>query len=237
MPGKDPIFSVLLLTAAPTSQATEAGGAFVKVDGRESLLRAVELFLNRGNVKQIQVVFQPEDAEEAKRKHGPHLSFSGVKVLTGGPRWMDQIAAAAGTIAPDATHVLLHDAARPAVPYTDIDAMLETARSMKTSCLVFGSPVRNTLVEVDAHGTPKAYHVAGGFMNLLTPQLFTKARFEQMATSKAEVPAAETSILKGSPLNVRVAGPGDAMLAKTMIGLLPKPKKNPLTNPFEEAQW
>jgi len=45
------VFSVLLLTAAPPSQ--EAGGAFVKIDGRESLLRAVELFLNRENIKQM----------------------------------------------------------------------------------------------------------------------------------------------------------------------------------------
>jgi len=83
-------FSVLLLTAAPPSQ--EAGGAFVKIDGREALLRSVELFLNRENVKQIQLAFLPEDLEEGKRKYGGHLGFSGVKVISGGPRWIDQIA-------------------------------------------------------------------------------------------------------------------------------------------------
>lgn len=237
MAAKEPLFSVLILTAAPTAQASEAGGAFVKIDGRESLVRSIELFLNRDNVKQIQIVFLPEDAEEAKRKHGAHLSFSGVKVLTGGPRWMDQIAAAAGKIMPDATHVLLHDAARPAVPYSDIDALMDAARDMKTPCLVLTSPTRNTLVEVDAHGTPKAYHLAEQFVNLLTPQLFTAARFNQMAESKQEVPPSETTCLKGSPLNLRISGPGDATLVKTMIGLLPKPKKNTLQNPFEEAQW
>src|SRR5215210_1052382 len=111
-------FSVLLLTAPPAGQAADSGGAFVKIDGRESLLKCVELFLNRDNIKQIQIVFLPEALEEAKRKHAPHLSFSGVKVLSGGPRWIDQIAAAAGKISPDATHVIVHDAARPAVPYS-----------------------------------------------------------------------------------------------------------------------
>jgi hypothetical protein len=45
--------------AAPPGQTTEAGGAFVKIEGREALLRSVELFLNRDNVKQIQIVFSP----------------------------------------------------------------------------------------------------------------------------------------------------------------------------------
>jgi 2-C-methyl-D-erythritol 4-phosphate cytidylyltransferase len=233
----NPTFSVLLLTAAPTSQPAEAGGAFVKVDNRESLLRAVELFLNRDNVTQIQLVLPADTADEAKRKHGPHLSFSGVKVLTGGPRWMDQIGAAAGTISPDCSHVLLHDAARPAVPYSDIDALMASAPDMKLPCTCLASPARNTLVETDYHGHPKTYHHADHFLNLLTPQLFTRDRFNQMAESKQEVPPAETALLKASPLNLRLSGPGDAALLKTMLSLLPKPKKNPLNNPFEEAQW
>src|SRR5579864_5877144 len=103
-------FSVAILTAAPRGQAAEAGGAFVKIDGREALLRSVELFLNREPIKQIQVVVPPDYLEEAKRKYGPHLSFSGVKLVSGGPKWIDQIVAASQKVSPEATHVLLHDA-------------------------------------------------------------------------------------------------------------------------------
>src|SRR4029078_11567923 len=99
-------FSVLLLTAAPPGQTTEAGGAFVKIDGREALLRSVELFLNRDNVKQIQVVVLSDEAEKAKRKYAAHLIFSGVKLVPGGPRWTDQLAAAAPKISSEATHVI-----------------------------------------------------------------------------------------------------------------------------------
>jgi hypothetical protein len=150
---------------------------------------------------------------------------------------MDQIGAASGTIAAGVSHVLLHDAARPVVPYTDIDGMMEAARDMKLPCLCLASPVRNTLVEVDGHGHPRAYHTAERFLNLLTPQLFTAERFGEMARTCVPVPSGETGLIKGSPLNVRCSGPGDAVLVKTMLSLLPKPKKNPLTNPFEEAQW
>ena len=94
-------FSVLLNTAAPPGHAVEAGGAFVKIDGREALLRSAELFLNRANIKQIQIVFPAESMEEAKRKYGGHLSFSGVKVLSAGPKWIDQLWAAAEKILPE----------------------------------------------------------------------------------------------------------------------------------------
>ena len=124
------IFSAVLLTAAPPGLAAEAGGgsgAFVKIDGRESLVRSIELFLNRDPIKHLFLVLLPEVAQEAKQKHGAHLSFSGVKVLTAGPRWMDQIRAAAEALPPEATHAIVHDAARPVVPYADIDALIESA--------------------------------------------------------------------------------------------------------------
>src|SRR5690242_8187695 len=121
------VFSVLLVTAAPPGLPAEAGGAFVKIDGREALLRSVELFLNRENVKQVQLVIATDAMEEAKRKYGPHLGFTGVKLVSGGNKWLEQVVAAADRISPEATHVILHDAARPAVPYSDIDALMEAA--------------------------------------------------------------------------------------------------------------
>jgi len=228
-------FSVLLLTAPPPAQVAEAGGSFVKIDGREVLLRSVELFLNRDNIKQIQLCFLPDELAEAKRKYSAHLGFSGVKVVSGGPRWIDQIAAAADKISADCTHVIVHDAARPAVPYNDLESLMEAAEEHPAT--VLAAPVRTTLIEVDEGGNALAIHPAGQYMQLLTPQVYTKARFEEMAKSRQEPHASQLTILKGSPLNVRVGGPGDVSLAKAMLNMLPKPKtKGPLT-PFEEAQW
>ena len=119
------MFSVIVTTAPPPGFAAEAGGAYLKIDGREALLRSVELFLNRDPIKQIQLVVSPDELEEAKRKYGGHLGLFGVKLLAGGPKWIEQAAAAGKTISADATHVIVHDAARPIVPYSDIDALLD----------------------------------------------------------------------------------------------------------------
>ena len=228
-------FSVLLLTAAPPGHGAEAGGSFVKIDGREALLRSTELFLNRPEIKQIQLAFNADFMEEGKRKYGGHLSFSGVKLVAGGPRWIDQIAAGAEKLSDEATHVIIHDTARPAVAYSDIDALLEAAE--KNPIVVLTSPLRSNVLELDESAHPIACHHSTIYVNLLTPQAFRKDKFLAMAQSKQEPHASELTILKGSPLNIRCAGGGDAALMKSMLMHLPKPKiKGPLT-PFEEAQW
>jgi 2-C-methyl-D-erythritol 4-phosphate cytidylyltransferase len=229
------VFSVVVLTAAPPTQAAEAGGAYVKIDGREALLRSVELFLNRENVKQIQLVVLQDMLDEAKRKYGPHLGFTGVKLLAGGPKWMDQIKAAADTISPECTHVIVHDAARPVVPYSDLDCIMEEAEKHDAVALV--SPVRSTLVEVDDACKATAYHLPSRFMYLLTPQAFSKEKFLEMAQTGREIEPAEATLCKGSPLNIRIGGGGDASMARAMMNMLPKPKIKPPSSPFEEAQW
>jgi 2-C-methyl-D-erythritol 4-phosphate cytidylyltransferase len=228
-------FSVIVLTAPPPGQAAEAGGPFVKIDGRESLLRCVELFLNRENIKQIQIVFAEDSMEEAKRKYGGHLSFSGVKVAQGGPRWVDQLAAAAEKVSNESTHVIVHDAARPAVAYSDIDQLL--AEAEKHPIVFLATVSRSPLVEIDEGGNALSIHPPSQYMNLVTPQAFKRERFIELARSKAEPHASEITLLKASPLNIRIGGAGDTSLVKAMINMLPKPKLKGPTSPFEEAQW
>ena len=66
---------------------------------------------------------------------------------------MDQIAAAGEKLCADATHVIVHDAARPAVPYSDIDALMEAAE--KHDAVALAAPLPTTLVEVDEGGNPR----------------------------------------------------------------------------------
>jgi 2-C-methyl-D-erythritol 4-phosphate cytidylyltransferase len=227
------IFSVVLLTAPPSS--SDSVGAFVKVDGRECLLRSVELFLNRDNIKQIQLVVAEEGMEEAKRKFGGHLAFSGVKLLAGGPRWVDQIAAIGQRIAPECSHVIVHDAARPAVAYSDIDNLM--AEAEKHAIVALTAPLRAAVAEVDAANKPLAFHPASKFMQILTPWCYSKDKFIHMAENRAEPEAGGVTLFRGSSLNLRVNAASDAGMIKTMIGMLPKPKMRALDNPFEEAQW
>jgi 2-C-methyl-D-erythritol 4-phosphate cytidylyltransferase len=228
-------FSVVLLTAAPTHLGGQGIGAFVKIDGRECLLRTVELFLNRDNVKQIQLVVMPESMEESKKKYGAHLGFSGVKLIAGGPGWIDQIAAAGQNISAESTHILLHDAARPAVAFGDIDALM--AEAQKHPAVALCTELRSGLVELDNAGKPIDFRPPQKFLHVVTPWAIRRDRFVELAKSRRDLAAGELVLLRSSPLNLRVGGASDAGMVKTMIHMLPKPKIRAADNPFEEAQW
>ena len=230
----EPQFAVIVLTAPPPGVAQEAGGAYVRVDGREALLRSVELFVNRPGVTHVQVIVDADHLATAKDRYGPHLSFSGVRLVAGGPRWVDQVAAAAATVPAEATHVILHDAARPVVPYTDLEAVMAAAADH--AAVALATPVRTTVVETDEGGTPLAYHLPVNRLHLLTPQAFDRATFEAMAKTRIETHPSRLTLVKGSPLNVRLGGPGDAAVAKAFLALLPKPRVRS-AGAFEEAQW
>jgi 2-C-methyl-D-erythritol 4-phosphate cytidylyltransferase len=224
----------MVLTAAPPGLTSEPGSALLKIDGREALLRSVELFLNRPNIKQIQLVVQPESEEEIKRKFGGNLGFMGVKLVAGGRKWQEQIAAAAPKVAAEITHVLVHDAARPVTPFGDIDAVLDAAEQHAAVALI--APMRSSLLELDEGGGPMAFHPAASFAQVLTPHVYSRQRLADLAAGR-EVHASELKLVKGSGLNMRVTSAGDAGVAKALLHLLPKPKTKALSNPFEEAQW
>jgi 2-C-methyl-D-erythritol 4-phosphate cytidylyltransferase len=227
-------FSVVLMTAG-VGAGLDAGGALVKVDGRECLLRSVELFLNRDNISQIQLAVLPAAMEEAKRKFGGHLGFSGVKLVSGGPGWLEQWAAAAEKVSAECSHVLIHDAARPAVAYSDIDALMNEAE--KHSIVALGAVLRSTIAQVEESGRPISLNAPQRFMQVVTPWALTRGKFLELAQAKRGPEAGEIVLLRGSSLNIRVNGGSDAALAKVMIGMLPKPKIRAADNPFEEAQW
>jgi 2-C-methyl-D-erythritol 4-phosphate cytidylyltransferase len=99
------------------------------------------------------------------------------------------------------------------------------------------APLRSTLVEVDDGDAAVATHPSQRFVQLLTPQVYRRDKFAEMAHSKAELHPSQWTLIRGSGLNVRISSPADASLVKAMINLLPKPKLRANSNPFEEAQW
>ena len=156
-------------------------------------------------------------------------------VVVGGATRSASVRAGLAALPADAEVVVVHDAARPAVPFSDIDALFEAAE--KSDAVVLASPLRAPLVEVDEGGGAVAYHLPGSFMHVLTPQAFSKEKFAEMAAGGKDLHPSQVRLLKGSSLNVRLGGGGDAGLVKAMINMLPKPKVRPPSSPFEEAQW
>ena len=99
--------------------------------GRPLLLRTIEVFTKRDEVKSIIVAGPPEDFEQFKDRFGGPLSFHGATLVKGGAqeRW-ETVRNALGAVPDDATHIAVHDAARPAPGKEMLDRLFEAARTL-----------------------------------------------------------------------------------------------------------
>lgn len=222
--------AVILVTAAPEGLKGDSG-PMTKVDGREAVLRAMEMFTNREGVAQTVLVIDKAQAEEIKRKIGSHLMFMGIKLVQGGSTWFDQLADAQKVLSDAAKYVLVHDAARPAVPFGDLDAI--TALAGKHPAVTLALPVRGPVLAAPVvPGPGKAASEKQAL--LLTPTLYDRATFDRVVATKKQPESIH--LIEGSPLNVR-CGTTDTSIVNAFIKLLPKRKVKGPTSPFEEAQW
>lgn len=122
--------------------------------GRAVLLRTVEIFTKRDEVKCI-IVAGPaphDDFEAFRTKFGPTLGFHGAKLIPGGKthRWETVKAALdhPDAIPDDTTHIAIHDAARPGVGGDVLDRVFEAARTLDAVIPV--TPINATIKRVEA---------------------------------------------------------------------------------------
>jgi 2-C-methyl-D-erythritol 4-phosphate cytidylyltransferase len=120
-------------------ESAKAGGVEIdrqKIDedlgGRPLLHRTVELFNKLPEVGAI-IVAGPADKiayEEFKSRHADKLGILGVRLCQGGATHRYETVANALKLVPDeATHVAVHDAARPCAPADLIDRVFDAARA------------------------------------------------------------------------------------------------------------
>jgi len=138
----------VILPAAGRSRRFGAEANKSKLDaelaGRTVLVRTVELFANRPDVKQIIIAVDPAKVDEFKFRWGDKLGFLGVTIVAGGEaeRW-ETVMRALATVDEAATHVAVHDAARPITDKATIDAVFAAAQSF--DAVIPGVPVDATL--------------------------------------------------------------------------------------------
>lgn len=124
--------AVIIPAAGASSRYAASGGLRSKVDedlgGRPVLQRSVELFVNLDCVRTIIVAGPHDDYDTFVHQHGDKLGLLGVKVCKGGKsqRW-ETVRAALELVPHDATHIAVHDAARPITPVEVIERVLAAA--------------------------------------------------------------------------------------------------------------
>lgn len=194
---------------------------------------AVSAFRAHAAIERLVVVLPP-----AVHGDPPHwVERLGVTLAAGGAERADSVAAGLTALGDACDRVLVHDAARPLVPASLIDRVLDAAID---EILVPGLPLVDTLKEVGADGTVRATHDRSRFRTIQTPQSFpTRVLLEVHAHARAagwsgtdDAALAEQSghrvrVVPGDPRALKVTTPADLELLECLAHSLPRPGTQP----------
>jgi len=229
----------VIVAAGQGVRATEGGPVEPKqyrtIGGVRMLLRAVHPFAQHPRVGPIVVVLPPEDAAHPPEWLRPLLSDR-LFVAAGGETRQHSVANGLARLPPEASIVLVHDAARPFVDRDLIDRVIAVAAL--GACAVPGIALADTVKETDVAGLVVRTLPRERLVAAQTPQGFPRAALEnahQRARTDggAGAPTDDAAlcermghavrVVAGSPRNIKVTTPDDFVLAEAIAALGTEP--------------
>ncbi|RDI66104.1 2-C-methyl-D-erythritol 4-phosphate cytidylyltransferase [Nocardia pseudobrasiliensis] len=195
--------------------------AFVPIGGSPMLTLAVDGLIASGVVDHI-VIMVP--AELIERAGALVADRNSVSVVAGGAERIDSVRAGLAA-APQATHILVHDAARALTPPSLIARVVAALRTGQRA-VVPGLPVTDTVKSVDAHGVVTGTPDRGGLRAIQTPQGFEAQLLREAyaldlpATDDAglvERLGARVHVIPGDPMAFKITTPLDLRLADELL--------------------
>ncbi len=240
-----PKFSVILAAAGKSSRFRDPNykKPFALLKRKAVWLYSAELFLKRHDVKQVIIVISPEDKDEFLGKFGPNLAVLGVEVALGGAERSDSVENALAKVAPDSTHVVIHDAARPCLNADLIESVFTASKT--NPAVIPAVPVTSTL-KFSKNGSTVGKTVDRSHLyEAQTPQVFERELLISMFANRGDLqPTDESqlaeelghaiSIVKGSVFNIKITSKQDLAFAKACLESQPKPKFDAPIHPFAD---
>ena len=240
----------VIVTAAGAGQrfGGQVKKPFAQIDNRPVFIRSIELFINRPDVCQTILTVAPDDYDVVKEKYAANIMFMDIKLVKGGAERFESVRAAVEAVDPSADLICVHDAVRPYVLETWIDAVF--AEAEKSGAAILAAPLSGTIKKVADSGFIDETVSRAGLYEAQTPQVF---RRDVLAKAYAELPddfsptddaavvertGHAVSIVEADRRNLKITLPGDMDLMKVLLKQMPKKAKGPAPRgPFEEAQW
>jgi len=218
---------------------------FDRLKDRPVFVRTLELFVNRSDVCQMQLVVAEDDIETMKERYAANIGFMGVKVARGGASRTESVRNALANVSDEADFICVHDAVRPCVSQLWIDDVFAAAE--KSGAAILAVPLHGTLKRVADDQTIEATVDRESLWEAQTPQVFAKdllmrayEKDDDAVTDDAglvEALGETVTVVPGDLRNVKITTKRDLMMAAAVVDALPKPKLSKSTGPFEEAQW
>lgn len=221
---------------------------FAQIDSRPVFIRTIELFIQREDVVQTVLAVSPDDFDVVREKYAANLMFMDIKLVKGGRERFESVKLALEQLQPEADYVCVHDAVRPCVLESWIDAVF--AEAQKSGAAILAAPLTGTIKRVSGAGVIDETIPRTGLYEAQTPQCF---RRDLLTSAYAALPGgfhptddAQVVERTGQPVavvasdhrNIKITTPGDLALAGAILkDFTRRPKAGGPRSPFEEAQW
>lgn len=183
----------VIIPAAGSSRRYGTDKLGQDLGGRAVLLRTVELFTRRDEVKSIIVAGPPDELDDFRMRYGAQLGFHGVQIVAGGKteRW-ETVRNALAVVPSDATHVAVHDAARPGASDELLGRVFEAAKVHPA--VIPGLPVADTLKRVSEQAirAEEEDAIADMILGESAEAATSMGRFVESAIDRARVVAVQT---------------------------------------------
>jgi len=214
--------AVILLAGG---KGLRAGGSqpkqFVDLEGKKVILYSFELFLAMPEVKEIVVVcedqFQPIFPSDY-----PQLSFA-----KPGERRQDSLTNGFHKVQTSPPFICIHDAARPLLQKPDVQNLL--AEATKTKAAALATKITSTIKEVAGKAVLRTVP-RETLWEMQTPQIIETALLKKGIDHITQnlIPVTDelsiieslghpTSIVEGSPWNIKITHPSDFLLARAYL--------------------
>ncbi len=236
-------FAVILPAAGKSSRYHDKNykKPFAPLANRAVWLHSGERFINRDDTVQVILVIAADDREYFEFKFSANAAILGIDVVEGGTERADSIQRALACVNDAADFICVHDAARPCVADTWIDAVF--AAGEKSGAAILGVPVSSTLKRVTDANTVQETVSREGLWEAQTPQVFRRewlveayARREGfVATDDAQLVERighEVTVIPGSKMNLKITTREDLRLAEQTLKVLPRKKLEGPAHPF-----
>jgi 2-C-methyl-D-erythritol 4-phosphate cytidylyltransferase len=242
-------FAVIMPAAGASSRFNDKNykKPFAPLADRAVWLHSAEKFLHRKDVVQLILVISPEDREYFNFKFSANVAILGIDVVDGGKERSDSVENALAKLKPEVEYVAIHDAARPCLADDWITKVFEAAE--RSGAAILAVPVASTLKRV-AEGTKIVETVSrDGLWEAQTPQAFRRAILLEAYGRRAGFQATDdaqlverlgkpVTVVRGSPVNMKISTKEDMRLAEQALRALPKPKLQGPAHPFaDDDMW
>jgi 2-C-methyl-D-erythritol 4-phosphate cytidylyltransferase len=240
-------FAVIVPAAGQSSRFGDSRRKkpFIELKGRPVWVRAVEVFSNRDDVKQLLIVVSPEDIDFFKEKFQANLAFMAVEIVAGGKQRADSVKNALARVKADIDFVAVHDAARPLMVKQWIDKVFTAAE--QSGAAIPATPISSTIKRVE-NGRIVETVPRDKLWAAQTPQVFRRqllldaySRWDgSEATDEANLVERighPVTIVEGSPLNIKITTQEDFKMAEALLGVLPQEKSLRALHPFADERF